>query len=220
MRASAVPMSKGFTLVELLVVMSLLSLIMLALGGALRAAAQTEERVDFRLQRADELRVAQGFLRSVLERVSAQRFAGPTAVGSSPYFFVGDAQQMAWVGVMPARYGAGGRYHFRLGLADAGTESALVLQYTPWVDPATQPDWSGAESYTLMKGATGLAFRYEDPRGEPPVWSSNWTDVDVLPQRVMISLQPAEGVWPELVVAMRTMPAGDPRSSRPTFGGN
>lgn len=220
MRASAFSIPRGFTLVELLVVMSLLSLIMLALGGALRTAAQTEERVDMRLQRADELRVAQGFLRSVLERVSAQKFAGPTAVGSSPYFFQGDAQQMAWVGVMPARYGAGGRYHFRLGLADAGSESALVLQYTPWVDTATPPDWNAAESYTLMSRVAGLVFQYEDPRGEPPVWSTNWTDVDVLPQRVTISLQPTDGAWPQLVVAMRTMPAGDSRSSRPTFGGN
>ena len=36
----------GFTLVEVLVVMSLLSLVMLAMGSALRTTAQTEERVD------------------------------------------------------------------------------------------------------------------------------------------------------------------------------
>ena len=59
----------GFTLVEVLVVLSLLSLVMLAMGSALRTTAQTEERVDQRLQRADEMRVTTGFLRYILGRV-------------------------------------------------------------------------------------------------------------------------------------------------------
>lgn len=51
----------GFTLVELLVTMALLSMLMLGMASALRTMAQTEERVDARLARADELRVATGF---------------------------------------------------------------------------------------------------------------------------------------------------------------
>ena len=70
----------GFTLVEVLVVMSLLSLVMLAMGSALRTTAQTEERVDQRLQRADEMRLAADFLRSILGRVSARKVPGPVAV--------------------------------------------------------------------------------------------------------------------------------------------
>ena len=64
---------QGFTLVELLVVMTLLSLVMLAMGSALRTTAQTEERIDQRLQRADEMRVANGFLREILGRLSARK---------------------------------------------------------------------------------------------------------------------------------------------------
>ncbi|RYH18866.1 MAG: prepilin-type N-terminal cleavage/methylation domain-containing protein, partial [Alcaligenaceae bacterium] len=211
---------RGFTLVELLVVISLLSLIMLALGSALRTAAQTEGRVDSRLQRTDELRVAQSFLRSVLERVSAQKITVPVPLGSSQFFFLGQPQQMAWVGVMPGRYGAGGRYHFRIGLVDSPESGGvLILQYTPWVDAATLPNWNSAESYTLMTGVTNFARQYEDARYEPPVWSASWAEVQVLPQRVLISVQAADGAWPELVVPLRTMPASDPRSSEPTFGG-
>ncbi|KQR41395.1 prepilin-type N-terminal cleavage/methylation domain-containing protein [Acidovorax sp. Leaf160] len=211
----------GFTLVELLVVISLLSLIMLALGSALRTAAQTETRVDARLQRSDDLRVAQTFLRSVLERVSGQKVAGLVEAGASQFFFLGQPQQMAWVGVMPGRYGVGGRYHFRLGVVDAADSGgALVLQYTPWVDAATPPNWAVAESYTLTTGVTGLAMQYEDARYEPPAWSAAWKEVDELPQRVVVSVQTEEGAWPELVVPLRVMPASDPRSSRPTFGGS
>ena len=69
----------GFTLVGLLVVLTLLSLVMLAMGSALRTTAQTEERVDQRLQRTDEMRVASGFLREILGRISARKVM-PTAM--------------------------------------------------------------------------------------------------------------------------------------------
>ena len=52
----------GFTLLEVLVVMSLLSLVMLGMGSALRTNAQTGERVDHRLLQANELRTATTFL--------------------------------------------------------------------------------------------------------------------------------------------------------------
>ena len=44
--------ARGFTLLELLVVMSLLSLVMLGMGSALRSTAQVEQRVDARYDAA------------------------------------------------------------------------------------------------------------------------------------------------------------------------
>ena len=209
----------GFTLLEVLVVISLLSLIMLALGSALRTAAQTEERVDLRLQRVDELRVGQNFLRSVLDRISSRKITAQVPMGASQFFFFGGPQEISWVGVMPARYGAGGRYHFRLGWTDRASTGALVLQYTPWIDSSTLPNWGGGESYTLATDVTAFALQYEDARTEPPTWSPAWTEVDVLPQRVGIFIQTATGSWPDLVVVLRALPASDARSSEATFGG-
>ena len=45
---------------ELLVVLTLLALVMVAMASALRTASQTEERVDVRLQRMDDLRTVSG----------------------------------------------------------------------------------------------------------------------------------------------------------------
>ncbi|MEO8118593.1 MAG: prepilin-type N-terminal cleavage/methylation domain-containing protein, partial [Rhodoferax sp.] len=63
----------GFTLLELLVVMTLLSIIMVGLVSALRTMAQTETKIDQRLQRLDEIRVARTFLQQTLTRVSAAK---------------------------------------------------------------------------------------------------------------------------------------------------
>ena len=215
-RRAANPTARGFTLVELLIVLVLLSLVMLALVSALRTASQTEERVDARLQRMDDLRVANGFLRSVLGRVSAQKMGTAVEAGASPFFFHGAPGEMSWVGVMPARYGAGGRYHFRL---SAEGSQVLMLQYLPWVDAATLPDWSLAQSHPLLAAATAVAMQYEDATVEPPEWMPQWTPIDRLPDRVMISVQTPAGTWPDIVIPMRALPGSDPRASGPSFGG-
>ncbi|WP_284410829.1 prepilin-type N-terminal cleavage/methylation domain-containing protein [Acidovorax sp. SUPP3334] len=219
-RVTRVFHQRGFTLVELLVVITLLSLVMLALGSALRTTAQTEERVDRRLLNTDELRVASGFLRSVLGRVSLQKRAGVNSIDESPYFFVGLPEEMAWVGVMPARYGVGGRYHFRLSVMSRGSGSALVLRYLPWIDGGGAPDWEQAASYVLVEGVTGFSLSYENANEEPPVWGAPWTLIDRLPQRVSIAIRATSGMWPDIVVPMRVLPASDPASDGATFGGS
>ena len=131
---------RGFTLLELLVVMGLLSAVMLALGAALRTIAQSEDRVDHRLAQADELRVASAFMRTTLGRVSARKMAPAPASGASPVLFAAAPEALAWAGVMPARYGQGGRQYFRLGIEPAGAEAAcraLGLAIVPLTAPAT-----------------------------------------------------------------------------------
>ena len=48
--------ARGFTLLEIVVVMALLSLVMLGLGASLRSFASTETRIDARLERMQEQR--------------------------------------------------------------------------------------------------------------------------------------------------------------------
>jgi general secretion pathway protein J len=76
--------SHGFTLLELLVVMSLLSIIMVGLGVALRGMAQTEDRVDKKIERTGEVRVVRQFVQATLQRVSGQTIDLPNARANKP----------------------------------------------------------------------------------------------------------------------------------------
>ena len=120
---------RGFTLVEVLVAMVLLSLLMLALTGALRAMGQTEERVEQRVAAADDYRAAVNLLNDVLGQVSARRFPSQQA-GTPPQmpFFQATPDALAWVGVMPARYGLGGRHYLRLAVepGEGGADRRLA----------------------------------------------------------------------------------------------
>ena len=209
----------GFTLLELLVVMALLSVVMLALGAALRTIAQSEVRIDRRLTRTDEFRVATAFLRTTLGRVSDRKVVASAEPGASSILFAGNGQAVAWVGIMPARYGAGGRNFFRLGVEAVDGGGALVLRFIPWTDAATFPDWSQAEARVLVTDVTSLSVRYEDAFEVPSVWGPEWPFKDRVPQRVELTVQTAAGYWPSLVIAMRTMPS-DMGSGQIVLGGS
>ena len=210
---------KGFTLVELLVVMSLLSLVMLALGGAMRGMAQTGDRIDIRLARADELRVAAGFLRTCLERVSARKLEGLPA-GENALPFSASADALDWIGVMPARYGAGGRHFFRLGLAPgAAGQQNLVIFFKPVAGVVGRPDWSGAQMRVLAEQVTGLQIQYQDGRAEGAPWRQDWPLKDRLPSGISISVQTLAGRWPPIAMAVHVTPGADDGSSPFVTGG-
>ena len=197
----------GFTLVELLVAMALLSLLMLGMASALRSMAQTEERVDSRLAQTDEFRVATGFLDTVLGQVSVRKTTALLKEGESPYLFVGRPDEMAWLGIMPARHGVGGRTFFRLRLESIEGVGALVISFLPWDGTSVFPDWSKAQSRVLVHGATSLALAYEDARRPVPEWGGVWSSPGGLPERVRIDLVTQSGAWPMWIVPMRVLPA-------------
>ena len=220
--SSTLQAAKGFTLVEILVVMSLLSLLALGMGSALRTTAQTGERVDTKLLESDELRVTTAFLRSVLGRMHVQRVNAPTAVGQQPYFFEGTPVSVTWVGVMPARHGAGGRTFFRLSLGRGEGQQGLLLQFLPWDNATALPDWSQAQTRVLVRDAVDLQLKYTSTTVNEPKWADVWDSFDALPDRIMISLRSPSGSWPDLVVPMRATPAGlsGAGSGEAVFGGN
>jgi general secretion pathway protein J len=199
----------GFTLVEILVVMTLMSAVMLALGAAMRTIAQTEERVDQRLHRSDEMRVATSFLSSTLGRISARKSQAVTQVGTSLFLFSATPAAVMWVGVMPARYGAGGRYFFRLALERQADRSDLVIRFLPFTAADVFPDWGTADSRILVREASRLAFEYAEEDGSRQSWLAAWPYPDKLPSRVRISVKTAAVDWPLIVIALRQLPAAD-----------
>lgn len=199
----------GFTLVEILVVLALLSTVMLALGSALRTMAQTEQRVDERLARADEMRVATGFLKTVLGRVSLRRIAPPGPPGSPMHLFAAAPDSVAWVGIMPARHGVGGRHYFRLAVEPVDGRPSLVLRFAPVTERPDFPDWASAEARALVHDVSALALRYEDAAVQPAVWSAQWAPLERMPARVALQLTARGTVWPEMVIALRPLPSSE-----------
>ena len=221
------PAQRGFTLLELLVVMTLLSVIMIGLVSALRTMAQTESRIDARLAHLDEIRVARSFLQQTLGRVSAVTVDAPGATGKKVTSFAATPDTLTWVGIMPARPDVGGRHYFRLSLEGNPAGSDLVLRFAPWNPDLTLPDWSKADSRVLIAGiqqmrvqAQGLPPQNRSPAEPwPKDWQTGWPIADVLPEQVRLSLSDANADWPDWTLALHALPRGDGSFSRVVVGG-
>lgn len=205
----------GFTLVELLVVMALLSLIALGLGTTLHAFATAEQRINEHLGREDDLRIVSDFLRDVLSR-QAVRKVHDDAVGGSRLEFVGNATSLSWVGVMPARTGGGGLHLFSLEQRpDEG--GALLLQYVPYRPPADRRP-ADIQRKVLVDGVMHLEFGYADPLHPELGWLASWPHPDRLPARLLISVRRAGDTWPPIELPLRPLREEGQGGGGATFG--
>jgi general secretion pathway protein J len=211
-------MPNGFTLVELLVSMVLLSMVMAGMLSVMRSMAQAQDRVEHRLDLVDDLRVAVAFTETVMGHVSARKVPRLLQAGESPYQFLARPQELIWVGVMPPRFGLGGRSYFRLALEPGQSGAALVLRFAPWDGAPGLPDWNTVQSYEIARAVTSFAMSYEDAWQPGPQWVNTWQRVDSIPARVRIDLATESGPWPMWIVPMRPLPASQPGTSRFSSG--
>ena len=220
---------RGFTLVEVLIALVLLSLLMLVLTSALRSMGQVEARVEQRIEAADDYRLSTALLDDALGRVSARRFAsgrvddGPAQI---PFFQAGP-DALAWIGVMPARFGLGGRHYLRLAVEPGPDgDGQLVLRYAPWSGAPTFDAWPQAQARVLAAPVQSLALRYQEPAsgGWSPVWPPPGVPLNTLPSTrlpgaVALQIDGTQPAWPPMVVPLRAARISDPSTQGGSFGG-
>ena len=217
----------GFTLVEVLIALVLLALLMLVLTSALRAMGQVESRVEQRIEAADDYRLTTALLDDALGRVSARRHGSGSTEGPAQIpFFQAGPDSLAWIGVMPARFGLGGRHYLRLALERGEGGSQLVLRYAPWNGAPTFDAWGQAQGQVLAAPVSAMTLRYMDPASGQ--WSLVWPPAGVaasdlpvtgLPTAVEISVDGPVPAWPPLIVALLPTFDSDPSAVQGSFGG-
>ena len=216
-RGQASPV-RGFTLVEVLIALTLLSLLMLGLTSAMRAMSQTSESIERRIESSDRLRVTGALLNSVLSGASVRRLpAGVSAATRQAIFFEATPNSLAWIGVMPARYGVGGRHYMRLALEG----SQVVLRYAPWTGASVYSEWASAHAQVLAEPVTGFDLRYLEP--ETLEWLSAWPPQNlrqniVLPSAIEATIHGIDPPWPPLVASIKGLAATDPSITRGAWG--
>lgn len=197
----------GFTLVEVIIALALLSLLMLGLVSALAGFGNTAARLEARAGREGDAWLAAAFLRGALSSAVGQlRHTLPD--GSQSAYFAGRADGLEWLGSMPARHGAGGLYLFRLE-AD-GPPPRLLLRYLPYVPGAT-PAADAFASQVLAEGLDALRLSYESRARRPDEtthWSDTWAEPGHLPARVRIEIAAGGRAWPPLFVSIAAVDHG------------
>jgi general secretion pathway protein J len=191
----------GFTLLELLVAMTLLGFLITVLFGGLRFGARAWERAANHGSGTDQVRVAQMQIRRLLELAYPSFISDPLRPRVD---FQGTEDQMTFLAPAPNALSIGGRARITLSrFVQTGTTSLLVE-----ARPELAVRGSSGESDVLISGLTTLEFSYYGTAAPdaPAQWTDRWIDRTRLPLLVRIRgvFSEAGGrLWPELVVAPR-----------------
>ncbi len=196
---------RGFTLVEVVVGLAILSLVMLATVTGFRTLGNTAGTINKMTDRVDELRSVSSFLRDALENsvVGAESGGGGglsfggNGGGSKPSaFFRLKNGSLEWRSKILFGEAYGGSYFLRLGKRG----NRLVLQ---WQDPEgrTEPkEWVKSPQRVVLDDLELFEVTYRMNPGEP--WRLDDLDRDV-PSHIKLAVKANGRFWPEMIMQVQ-----------------
>ncbi|MEQ9465300.1 MAG: prepilin-type N-terminal cleavage/methylation domain-containing protein [Haliea sp.] len=189
---------RGFTLVEVVVALTVMSLLVLATLTAVRTLGDTHTRVEATTLRLDEMRLVSQFLRNSLRQaVPVRTLARPGG------YLLGGRDELSWIAPLQGVEGVAGLQYKRLFL-DGDT---LMIQFVPFHPALESPDWAEATAHPLLTDVSEftLAFR-ENPQS---AWLEQWGEQEgVVPRALKLQLRVRERYWPDLIVLPDLYQAG------------
>ena len=197
----------GFTLLELLVALTLLSLVFVALFGELRFATRAWDAADAKQDRNSELLSVHSFLRQRFQQIRVAAVEpGPDATDST-VVFDGSSRSMNFLATMPANISDGGFYEISLSSEIGQDGTNLFISWRPFdPDGTTNVADSPDNSRVLLRGVREVSFAYFGKTADAlaPQWWDIWPSRDAAPSLIRMRVSFEDGdrrVWPELQVA-------------------
>src|SRR5579864_4800784 len=117
----------GFTLVELLVSLTLFALLMVVLFGGLRFGTRAVTAATATVDRTEEIATAYAFLRDAIG--NAQPLPADRLAAQPPVRFEGEEHRLGFVMLAPANLGPAGFRTIDIGLEETPAKPRLVLRW-------------------------------------------------------------------------------------------
>ena len=197
----------AFTLLEVLMGMSLMSIMMLLLFASLRICVQNWDAGEKKIAQVSEATIVQNFLQNKLH---AALPLDADFLEEKQFSFQGDKDNLQFVAAMPASAGRLGLQLFNISTKNSSLDKCLRLMVG--IQPFfVQEDVDDAiEPVVILKKIKTLKLAYygtddDDRRDDADDdWQNDWLDRKTLPRLVSIDIELINGqVWPQLVVALK-----------------
>jgi general secretion pathway protein J len=200
---------EGFSLVEVVIALSLAAIMSAGFLGAMRVMADSSSRISDVSDRTADMSLIADFLRQSFG--SAQHLSyrnghdDATSDGVGP-FFRGVERHVRWVGALPVRHGVRGLHFLTLRVVERGDgKQDLVLDYLPYSGEQRIPQWEQMRSHIILPDIASFSLAYRGA-GQNAQWRSEWEGMADLPVAVRVSIRAADRYWPELIFPFVPLP--------------
>lgn len=198
----------GFTLLEMLISVSLLALVITLAYGSLRVATQSSRSGERLIEQTEELRTTQGFLRRQFSQLMMTPFERLEDSGEERRF-EGSAERVTFVAPMPGYLSRGGAHVQQLALVQGSKGMQLEFRFAQL--NGYEADEGIPEQQRPVVLVDGIRvgrflFRQLQPDGSLADWSEQWDEEYLLPLMIRLELEFERGdqrSWPEFEVASR-----------------
>lgn len=200
--------SAGFTLVELLLAITLMSILLGLTYTGLSAATRSSQRGELLLAAGGELRSSHQFIRRQLNQMLPLSFAETDDIQPLRIVFEGDARRIKYVAPMPGYLGAGGPQVQLVEVVD-GDDGEMLIQFShALLQGFTEDRLYDRDPVILLTGVSSAGFEFlgKDEQGELTGWVSSWDQQDILPVAVRLDLAFTEELnlqWPDLAAGVK-----------------
>jgi len=201
---SAMRRVQGFTLLELLIGMTLVGFILALLFAGLNLGTRSWEAGEQRMVTSSRQAVVVDFIRRVIERTDPMRWR----VGEEDQLaFAGEAESLRFVGALAMHEGTTGNHLIALDLARGENGRDLVMRWRlpdlrePGFGPLEQ-----AEPKVLLKAIRSMTLAYfgAEADTEEPAWHDQWLNQKAPPELIRLRLTMENGeTWPDIIAAPR-----------------
>jgi general secretion pathway protein J len=194
----------GFTLLELLIAMTLMGLVLVMLYGGLRLGMRSWDIGELRAEKVNETRLVQEFIRRQLKQ--SMTVFRQDEIEGRVVEFVGSEKTLTMVAPMLTYLGLGGLYVIQFDVVETDETGYLRMRWHPYRPEITALDLTDEEdeSTTLLAGVSDLQwsyFGYEQPDRDPE-WYAQWENTRQRPLLVRLRVALQEETWPELVAEL------------------
>ncbi|MDD5462792.1 MAG: prepilin-type N-terminal cleavage/methylation domain-containing protein [Methylococcales bacterium] len=211
---------KGFTLIEVLIAITLLGIMVVLLFSSLKICADSWEKGESKMADVNEVAIVYNFFQRHLS--TTLPLWNDLPEGEKTFSFQGKPQSLQFISAFPASAGKSGLQLFSLHLQEEDNEQIIKVALSPFV-PEARGEEKHKEEVTLIKHVSDLRLAYfgSEDGAKEGIWANEWLEKSVLPRLVKINIKLDNGIfWPEMIFDLKITGTLDNEGLEPGFNNN
>lgn len=197
----------GFTLIEVLIAITLMGMIMVLLFASLRAAGQSWGSGENKIAASNQKAVVYQFFKrhlSTIRPLSMPNREDPLGVEATEQVFMGTQQSLRFVAGLPAASTRKGLQIFTI-QADPRNPAIIQVGLMPYRQQETDVE-TAEPPVVLIEDVADFRFSYfgKTEDAAEMTWLPEWTEADRPPSLIKVSIALKDrSYWPDMIFALK-----------------